>query len=755
MRISRRGFVLGTGAAGGLLVAWALTPRKFPVPLSAGPDEVLFDAWLKIGKDGVVSVAVPEVEMGQGISTLIPQIVAYELGADWRQIAVEPAPVSGAYANAPLAAHWAQLWMPLLPGLADAPDGLLPRRFAEREAFTTTADGTSLIAHEDPARIAAASARAMLAMAAAKRWGVNWEECDAQGGFVLHDKQKLSFAELVMEAADYTPPRPAAVRVQPMAERAAEYPAGAPLRYPRLDLPAKVDGSYSFAGDVRLPDMLHAAIRHGPVGDTRLGGYDTHQAKVVQGLVKLVNGDTWLAAVASDWWSAERALSLIAPRFAAEQRAESTAIDKALHEALHFGKATRIASQGDPDTWLARKFEHVAHYAVAPALHATLETATATARLTNGKLELWVATQAPQAARRKAATALGLPMEQVVLYPMPAGGSFDRRLEHDHVAEVAQIAQETGRPVQLTWSRWQEHVAGLPRTPLQAALAARTAQDGSLTALKIRVAMPATASEFGERLFANKRPREAMAAQDQGDQLAMAGMVPPYAVQHLLVEHVPAAIPLPTGRMRGNGGALGCFLIETFIDELAGRSGREPLSYRMAMLGHDLKLAQCLQRAAGLAEWNGGAGGSGQGLACHKQVIAGREGRIAVIASARHDEHGIRVDKLTAVADIGRIVNVDIARQQIEGGLLFGLGLATGSTSAWTDGLPLTGRLGMLNLPVLADCPEIEVDFVDSDAPPFDPGELGTVVAPPAIANALYSAGGTRLHTLPLTSEAI
>lgn len=753
MRVSRRGFVLGTGAAGGLLVAWALTPRRFPAPLEAAPDEVLFDAWLKIGKDGVVSVAVPEVEMGQGISTLIPQIVAYELGADWRQVAVEPAPVSGAYANAPLAAHWARLWMPLLPGLAEEPDSLLARRFAEREAFTTTAEGTSLTAHEEPARIAAASARAMLAQAAASRWGVSWEECDAAGGFVLHDKQKLAFGELVEEAAGYSPPRPAAVRVQPMAERPAEFPAGAPLRFPRLDLPAKVDGSYAFAGDVRLPDMLHAAIRHGPVGDTRLGGYDTHQTKAVQGLVKLVNGDTWLAAAATDWWSAERALSLIAPRFAAEQRAESAAIEQALHDGLLTGSANRIAEVGEPDKWFVDKFEHVAHYNVAPAHHATLETATATARFKDGKLELWTASQSPQAARRKAATALGIDLEQVVLYPMPAGGSFDRRLDNDHVAEAALIAREVKRPVQLMWSRWQEQVAGLPRTPLKAVLAARTAQDGSLTALKIRVAMPATAQEFGERMFGNAAPREALAAQVRRDPLAMDGMVPPYAVPNLVVEHVPVAIGLPTGRMRGNAQALGCFLIETFIDELAGKAGREPLSYRIAMLGHDVKLAQCLQRAASLAEWNGGAGGTGQGLSCHRMTVAGREGRIAVVASARRDERGIRVDKLTAVVDIGRVVNVDIARQQIEGGLLFAMGLCSGATTAYGDGLPLTGRLGMMGLPLLTDCPEIEVDFIDSSEPPFDPGELGTIAASPAIANALFSAGGTRLHTLPLTSE--
>jgi isoquinoline 1-oxidoreductase subunit beta len=313
------------------------------------------------------------------------------------------------------------------------------------------------------------------------------------------------------------------------------------------------------------------------------------------------------------------------------------------------------------------------------------------------------------------------------------------------------IAQETGRPVQLVWSRWQENLAGLPRTPARAVLAARTAQDGSLTALKIRVAMPSAMREFGARLITGESRREALERQEAGDPLAMAGMAPVYAIPHLVVEHVPTAIGLPTGRLRGNSHGIAAFLIETFIDELAHRARREPLSYRIAMLGHDLKLANCLQRAATLAEWSGGANGTGQGLACFRMEMAGREGRIAVIASARHDDRGIRVDKLTAVADIGRIVNVDIARQQIEGGLVFGMGLATGSATAYARGLPQTGRLGLLGLPLLNDCPEIEVDFIDSEADPFDPGELGAVIAPPAIANALASAGSEPLRSLPLT----
>lgn len=753
MQITRRGILIGAGAAGGLIAAWALTPRGFAPPLKPGADEYAFDAWLKIGKDGVVSVAVPDLEMGQGITTLIPQVVATELGADWRQVAVEPAPVSGAYANTVLAAHWAPLWMPLGAGLADDPDSLLARRFAERDAFNATAEGTSLAAHELAARAAAASARAMLAKAAAGRWGVNWEECEAEGGFIVHDKNRASFAELVETASSYSPPDPPVLRAQPPQERSAEFPPGAPLRFPRLDLPSKVDGSYTFAGDVRLPDMVFAAIRHGPIGDSRLASHYPGRARGLSGFLGVVKGKAWLAALGSDWWSAERALKQISPNFIAKDRAETVQITAALDEALRYGSANRIAEAGEPDTWLKGKFEHTALYTIAPALHATLETASATVRFENGRCELWLASQAPQAARQAVARALDISVQDVTLYPMPAGGSFDARLENDHAVEAALIARAAKRPVQLTWSRWQEHLATRPRAPARAVMAARTAPDGSLVALELRAAMPSSARELGGRLFDARNTRDAMALQDSSDRIVAEGLVPPYAVPNLKIEHVPVRIALPSGRLRGNSHAIGAFLVETFADELASRAAREPLSYRMTMLGQDPKLAACLQRAATLAEWGGGAGGTGQGLACWKMTLGTREGRIALVASARHDDRGIRVDKLTAVVDVGRIVNVDLARQQIEGGLLFGMGLATGSTSAYADGLPLTGRLGLLGLPLLSDCPDLLVEFVDSDADPFDPGELGAVIAPPAIANALYSAGSVRLHNLPLTLE--
>ena len=747
MKLSRRGFFFGMGAGGALIAAWALTPRRFAPPLKAGPGEQAFDAWLKIGTDGVVSVAVPDLEMGQGITTLIPQIVAMELGADWRQIAVEPAPVSGAYANAVLAAEWSPLWLPLFAGLADEPDSLLARRFAEREAFTATADGTSLAAHELAARGAAAGARAMLAKAAAAKWGVAWEECEAQGGMILQGKNKASFGELVTAAASYSPPRPPVLRAQAPRERPGEFPPGAPLLFPRLDLPSKIDGSHLFAGDVRLPDMVFAAIRHGPIGNARLGHYDAHAADGQPGLLEVVAGKGWLAAVASNWWAAEQALAKIAPRFTAKGKPDSAGIAKALAAGLQNGSADTVLALGAGGI---DKPNLSANYTIAPALHASLETATATVRIENGRCELWLASQAPQAARQAVAKALGFGLTDVTLYPLPAGGSFDARLEHDHAVEAALIARAVGRPVQLVWSRWQEHVAGRPRTPAAAQLKAQTASDGSLVALSIKVAMPATAREFGARLFGGRSANDALELQDESDALACAGLTPPYAIPNLLVEHVPVRTRLPTGRLRGNSHGIGAFLTETFLDELAQQVRHEPLSYRMLLLGSQPRLAACLQRAATLADWGGGSGGSGQGLACWKMTLGEAEGHIALVASARRDERGIKVDKLTAVADIGRIVNVDIARQQIEGGLLFGLGLASGSSTGYGQGLPLIGRLGLLGLPLLTDCPEIVTEFIDSEAALFDPGELGAVVAPPAIANALASAGSVRLHNLPL-----
>jgi isoquinoline 1-oxidoreductase beta subunit len=588
-------------------------------------------------------------------------------------------------------------------------------------------------------------------MAAAERWGVEWEQCEAEGGFVIHGAQRATFGELAAEAAEYDPPSTPPLRPEMPAERNADFLEieELPTAFPRLDLPSKVDGSHLFAGDVRLPDMAYAAIRHGPISQAELSSFDR---KSVPGLLNVVQGKRWLAAVAESWWTAERALDALAPRFRVAEPLDTARIEEALDDGVRRREPTRIAERGEGDALMSEPTLAL-RYDIAPAVHGTIETASCTARLADGRLELWLATQAPEAARTAAAKALGLSKDDVVLYPMPAGGSFDRRLEHDHAIEAALIAREAGRPVQLTWSRWQEQLALRPRAPVAAVLSARLGESGYIDTFRARLATPPSAQEFGRRLFGNLTPWAAMdAVAGEADPLALEGLMPAYAIPHVALDHVPVDIGLPVGRMRGNAHGYTAFLVESFIDEVAHRHEQEPLAFRMSMLSGSSRLAQCLQRAAQLGEWGGGEGGSGQGLACHRMGDAETGGHIAVVATAGAGEGGVRVERLVAAVDIGRVVNRDLALQQIEGGLLYGLGLALGSAAEYDRGLPRIGRLAGMNLPTLATAPEIVVALIDSEAEPFDPGEIGVPAVAPAVANALFSATGIRVRRLPLLS---
>jgi isoquinoline 1-oxidoreductase beta subunit len=341
----------------------------------------------------------------------------------------------------------------------------------------------------------------------------------------------------------------------------------------------------------------------------------------------------------------------------------------------------------------------------------------------------------------------------VSMVPCAAGGSFDRRLEHEHAIEAALIAREAGRPVQLIWSRWQEQLMLRPRPPVAAVLSASLGENGYIDTFRVRLALSPAAQEFGRRLFGNRTTWAAIEeAEGEADPMVLEGLMPPYGIPNVAIDHVPVRIGLPSGRMRGNAHGYTAFMVESFIDEVAHRHGQEPLAFRISMLGSDVRLAMCLQRAARLGEWGGGGDASGQGIACHRMGDAETGGRIALVATATAGEGGVRVSRLSAALDIGRVVNRDLALQQIEGGLIYGLGLALGSAAEYERGLPLGGSLAALQIPALEDSPEIAIDLIDSDAEPFDPGEIGVPPVAPAVANALFSATGLRLRRLPLLS---
>lgn len=736
--LTRRRLLVGGAAGVGLVVGWALWPRDHAVNLTAAEGETIFGPWIKIGADGQVTVAVPQAELGQGVFTALPQIVADELGADWRTVAVEPAPINPLYANRLAASVLFE------DALGDLPERVRSRH-AEAQTLMLTAASTSVRAFEGELRKAGAAARILLCKAAARRWDVDWHSCATLDGFVIAGAQRERFGALAADAADERLPS------GDLPLRAGEEKRLTGESLPRLDAPAKVDGSANFAGDIRLPGMVFAAIRQGPIGDSRLVRVDRAAADRVRGVSAVVENPNWVAAVGETWWAANAALDALAPRFETRSRlVDSESIDAALDAALD-GEGTRMARAGD----LAATFKDAqvvtADYRVGAALHAAIEPTTATAAWRDGRLTLWMPTQAPALARAAAARTLGIGEERVVLHPTIAGGSFGANLEHQVAEQAALLARRLEKPVQLTWSRSETCLHDRYRPPAAARMTARLAKGGGVAGWLCKIAAPAVGHALAQRLLADDTTaRAAMLLPQGGDTLAVEGAVPAYAIPAFALDHHPAEIGVPVGYWRSGAHSYTAFFNECFIDELAHVAGIEAHSFRIAMLGGNPRLARCLSTVATLGGWQGGIPGSGQGLACHQM----RGSFIAVMAEARMGaDQRVKVDRLVAAVDCGRQINPDLVLQQIEGGLMFGMAAALGATTGFTDNLADVRGFGAMNLPRLADTPEVSVELIRSDADPGGVSELAVPPVAPAIANAVMAATGVRLRRLPLLPE--
>lgn len=695
--IDRRSVLIGGGAAAGLVVAFALWPREYGSGLVAPDHGGVFDHYLTVAPDGRVTVAVPQAETGQGAWTALPQIVADELGADWTMVAVIPAPSAKVYGNRLIEAE--------APGAAQ---GLL----------RVTAGSTSVRAYEAPLRHAGAIARTMLCAAAAAQWRVAAAECDTDNGFVVHEGKRLPFGALAAAASGIGAPDRPVLRVP-----GAGKVVGKSL--PRLDLPPKTDGSFRFAGDVRLPGMVFAALRLAPRG----GGVASHQP--VKG-AQIIAEPGWIAAIARTGWEAERALEASAPRFTGPEGADDRAVDRALHRAWRDGPVTTVVARGDYQKAVAGSRPLAAVYSAASAPHLTLELPSVAARLSGDRLEVWAGALAPEAARIVAAEAGRAALDQTTLYPMPLGDQSGGAIDSDLLRIAAALTRRLGKPVQVSLSREQARRNDRPRPPMLARMTALPNGAGGISAWGARVAGSDGLAAALARLT-GKAPRN-----------ALAGFDPPYGFPAVAIDLARTALPIEVGAMRGGGETFGAFATESFVDELARAMGVEPLAFRIAMLGGNLRMARALTTAAALAGWDGGGPGSNMGLA----GIAAFGSYIAVVATASVGPGGaIAVSRIVAAVDCGRVVNPALVRQQIEGGLIAGLAQATAAAP--------TIRYGQIvattpKMPRLADVPKIEVELLANGAPSGGVSGLGFAVIAPAVANALAAGSGRRLRKLPL-----
>lgn len=731
--VSRRQLLIGGGAGVGLLVAWAVWPRSYAPNLRAAEGETILNGYVKIGSDGRVVVVVPQAELGQGVYTSLPQILADELGADWRTVSVEPAPINPIYANRLLAAEIAEAgWPSPLKGVGR----WAASEYASRNSLMITGNSTSIRAFEAVMREAGAAARALLSKAAAERWNVDWEALDTREGFVVNGDQRIGFGELAEAAAGQELPGTLPVRGGETGRLVGQ-------DVPRIDLPSKVDGTAQFAGDIRLPDMVYGSVRAGPIGDSRLVSVRSDDARRIPGVIAILESARWAGAVATNWWAANRAVEAMSPRFRTIGGfVDSAAIEASLGAALG-ASGSRVVERGDPDDVLGDGSRFRAHYAAGVVPNAPLETLTATARITGDRLEVWAPAQAPSLARRAAARAAGFDESRVTLYRTMIGGGYGRKLENRAIEQAVVMALKVKRPVQLVWSRIEETMQDSFRPPARAELVARLGAGGVLLGWAARIAAPSTLAQTRGRIEDGEP-----GAADEEEAAAVEGAVPPYAIPAVAVDHHPADVGIPTGLWRSRAHSYTAFFTESFVDELARRAGIEPLSFRMQMLGDNPRLAHVLSTAAALGGWDGGGAGSARGLAAHSAF--GSHAALVVEVEIGSDR-AISVTRATCAVDCGRVVNPVIVRQLVEGGIMAGIAGAIGRPIGFERGLPDAQGFGDLALPMLATAPEVTVELIASEEEPGGVTELAVPPVAPAIANAVFALTGRRLRSVPLS----
>lgn len=746
--LSRRRFLIaGAALGGGLLVGCgAPTPAERlgrPQDLPVEGDQVALNGWVKIAPDGTVTVAVPRAEMGQGVMTALPMLLAEELDARWEQVRAEAAPVAQIYANQAM----------LLNGLPFGVDDegwhvSLGRAAMQRLGHVlhlqVTGGSSSIRDAWEPLRFAGAAARAMLVEAAAARWQVPASACRTEAGRVLHEPtgRSFGFGELVSEAA----------RLQPPSEVKLKDPSRFTLigrAAPRHDIPAKVDGSARFGIDTRLPDMLHASLIQAPVFGAEVASFDAAQALRQRGIRQVVRLSGAVAVVADSWWRARQAREQVRVTWSSTPHDQLASADlaRAADEALRRsdegtdfvdrGEVQALLKQAEPGTRRLKARYHAPYLA-----HQAMEPINCTAQVRGGQVTLWLSTQVASLAKWRAAQVAGVDTEQVTLHLPLLGGGFGRRLEVDMVVQAVELAMQTqGRPVKLVWTREEDTRHDFYRPAAWADFEAVLDARGQLLAWHNRVAAQAPSNQAVARLLP-------WAASDSPDKSQIEGAFDvPYAIDHLWVQQVRLTSPVPVGFWRSVGHSYNAFFTECFTDEVAHASGQDPLAWRVDRLRGRPRHLAVLQRVAREAGWGQPLpAGRARGIALQESF-----GSIcAQVVEVSLQDGEVRVHRVVCALDCGVVVNPDTVEAQMQGSIVFGLSAALHGEITLAQGR--VQQAGFHDQPLigLARTPRIEVHLLRSAHPPGGVGEPGVPPVAPAVANALFALTGQRIRSLPI-----
>lgn len=721
VNLSRRQFLTTTTSAGsGLLLGISLggcdntSSGKALIRKLAGENEAstaigfLPSVFLRILPDNTITVLLPSSEMGQGVSTALPMLIAEELAAQWTDIDIQFAPAHKAFANPN---HNRQL----------------------------TGGSQSIRGFWQPLREAGAAAREMLIHAAALTWEVDKQECSAKQSSVWHKStnRQLRFGELVEKAA--------------MLEVPDEVPLKSPQQFTligqsqsRLDIPLKTSGQAVFGIDVQLPNMLIACVAKSPVLGAKVQSFDAGAAKKIAGVHEVVAIDSGVAVVAEHFWAAKKGCEALRIEWKTGEATtvSSQSIQNDFKARLEDAKTARTV--GNVEKAFASASKRVeATYETPFLAHACMEPMNCTAHVQDRRCDVWVPTQAQGASQKTAAEITDLPANQVFVHTTYLGGGFGRRGETDFLADAVQISKAVKKPVKVVWTREQDTQNDFYRPASYNQLQAAVDENGWPVAWSHTIASPSIL----ERLV--PLPGILLRGVDPTSIEGAAHL--PYALPNFQIRYAMTHSPVPVGFWRSVGNSQNGYIVESFLDEVAALGGKDPLELRLHLLQDQPRYAQVLQLAADKARWNEPAAqGRFRGIAIVHSFDSFVAQVVEISLQGEPGAQSVRVHKVVCAADCGIIVNPDIVTAQLESAIIFGLTAALYGKISITSGKIQQSNFHDYPLLRQQESPVIEVHLVDSSDAPGGVGEIGVPPSAPALANAVFAATGKPVRSLPI-----
>ena len=710
--LNRRDFLNATAAVGGgLIIALTLPGPAGPAnsAVAAGsapagrPSVSQLNAWLKISRDNSVTIIVDRSEMGQGVYTALPMLMAEELFINIDLVRIVAAPVGDAYIS---------------PG----------------NGGQITGTSNSVQESWDKLRMAGATARTMLIAAAARRWRVDPAQCHARNGSIVNAQGgTLTYGELADAAAKL--PTPKDVKLKPK----INFEIIGKSR-PRTDTPGKVDGSAEFGLDVKLPRMLHAALAQSPVLGGKVRVFDSSAAEKMPGVRKVMITASGVVVVADHFWQALKARNALSITWdpGPNERLDNAGIQAQLKKTAAAGDGLTARADGNAAAALKSAAQRLnAAYYLPLLAHATMEPMNCTADVKADGCDLYVGTQVQQVAQATAAAAAGLQPAQVRVFTTLIGGGFGRRLDIDFIPAAVEASKAVGAPVKVIWTREDDMTHDTYRPPAYEEVSGGLDASGKLVAWKLHITSPSITA----RMFPPVKGVD--------DSVIEAAVNNLYDVPNLAVSYSRQEIGIDVGYMRSVSHAPNCFVIESFMDELAAAAGKNPYDFRMQHLGKKPRQHRVLQLAAERAGWGKMSAGRHQGMA----LMEGYTTHLAQVAEISVVGGELKVHKIVCVVDCGQMVNPRIVESQIESGIVFGL-----SAALWGEVTIVGGRVQQTNFNNYRllrnnELPELDVHLVDSDEAPGGIGEAAVPLVAPAICNAIFAATGRRLRALPIGTQ--